>query len=204
MMEFVIATNNQHKADEMERILAPLGITVVTAKDKGVDLSGVVEDGESFAQNARIKAEYAYAQCRCPVIADDSGLCVDALGGRPGVYTARYGGEDLPPADKMMLLLDELRGVPDEQRTAHFTCAVCCITDDGMIEVEGRCCGMIAHALSGEGGFGYDPIFMVDGVSFASLSSQEKDRISHRGKALLMLRDELLKKILTGGNYADK
>ena len=199
-MEFVIATNNQHKADEIERILAPLGITVVTAKEKGVDLSGVVENGDTFAQNARIKAEYAYAQCCCPVIADDSGLCVDALGGRPGVHTARYGGEGLCSEDKMMLLLDELRGVPDEERTAHFACAVCCITDDGeRIEVEGRCDGVIAHELSGEGGFGYDPIFLVDGMSFASLPSQEKDRLSHRGSALRMLRDELLKRTLTGG-----
>lgn len=192
MKEFIIATNNRHKVVEIERILSPLGITAVTAGQRGVDLGDVVEDGDTFAANAYIKAKHAYDLCRCPVIADDSGLCVDALGGRPGVYSARYGGEDLGFAGKIEKLLDELRDVPAAERTAHFSCAVCCILDeDTVIEVEGRCEGVIAFAPDGDGGFGYDPIFTVDGRSFASLSAAEKDRCSHRGNALRKLREAL-------------
>lgn len=197
MREFIIATNNKHKVVEIERILGPLGVTAVTAGERGIDLGEVVEDGDTFARNAYIKAKHAFDLCHCPVIADDSGLCVDALGGRPGVYSARYGGHDASYLVKISMLLDEMRDVPDEQRTAHFSCAVCCILDeDTVIAVEGRCEGMIAHAPSGDGGFGYDPIFTVGGVSFASLSGEEKDRYSHRGSALRMLRDELMKRSL--------
>ena len=197
MRELIIATGNSHKVEEIERILAPLGMTAVSATDKGLDLSGVVEDGETFSQNARIKAQYAYDLCHQPVIADDSGLCVDALGGRPGVYSARYGGEDSTYQEKIALLLEELRDVPEEARTAHFSCAVCCILDENsVIEVEGRCEGKIAFEPFGEGGFGYDPVFTVNGVSFASLSGQEKDKYSHRGNALRKLRDALIKDIL--------
>ena len=193
MKEFVIATGNKNKVREIERILAPLGVSLVSAAEKGIDLDSVVEDGDTFADNAYIKAKYAFDRCGCPVIADDSGLCVDALGGRPGVYSARYGGEELGYVGKISLLLGELADVPDEERTAHFSCAVCCIIDsDTRIDVEGRCEGVIAHEPSGDGGFGYDPIFSVDGRSFASLSPQEKDSISHRGNALRMLRDKLL------------
>ena len=192
MREFIIATNNHHKVIEIERILSPLGITAVTAGERGIDLGNVVEDGDTFDANAYIKAKHAYDLCHSPVIADDSGLCVDALDGRPGVYSARYGGESLPYTEKNMLLLEELKDVPDEKRTAHFACAVCCILDDKtVIEVEGRCEGRIAHAPAGDGGFGYDPIFTVNGVSFASLTGEEKDRYSHRGNALRMLRDRL-------------
>lgn len=201
MKELIIATGNRHKVEEIERILSPLGYTAVTAGERGVDLGDVVEDGSTFAENARIKAEHAYALCHKPVIADDSGLCVDALGGRPGIYSARYGGESLGYKEKIDLLLGELEGVPDEERTAHFSCAVCCILDDDrIIEVEGRCEGRIAHAPAGDGGFGYDPVFTVNGVSFASLSGEEKDRLSHRGNALRMLRDALLQYTLEGGN----
>ena len=192
MKEFIIATNNAHKVVEIERILSPLGITAVTAGERGLDLGSVVEDGDSFAANAYIKAKHAFDLCHTPVIADDSGLCVDALDGRPGIYSARYGGEDATYREKIALLLDELGDVPDEKRSAHFTCAVCCILDENtVIEVEGRCEGMIAHAPAGEGGFGYDPVFVVDGKSFASLSGDEKDKYSHRGNALRSLRDAL-------------
>ncbi len=194
MKEFIIATNNSHKVVEIERILSPLGYTAVTAGERGIRLGDVVEDGDTFAANAYLKAKHAYDLCRCPVIADDSGLCVDALGGRPGVYSARYGGEDTGFREKIAMLLGELSDVPEAARTAHFTCAVCCILDENtVIEVEGRCEGAIAFAPCGEGGFGYDPIFTVDGRSFASLSSEEKDRYSHRGDALRKLRDELMK-----------
>ena len=199
MREFVIATGNKNKVREIESILSPLGITAVSAAEKGIDLGDVVEDGDTFAANAYIKAKHAYDICRCPVIADDSGLCVDALGGRPGIYSARYGGEDLGWDGKIVLLLGELADVPDDKRGAHFSCAVCCIIDDDtVIEVEGICEGTIAHAPSGDGGFGYDPIFSVEGKSFADLSGDEKDRISHRGNALRMLRDRLLRYMTNG------
>lgn len=205
MKELIIATNNKHKVVEIERILGSLGLTAVTAGERGVDLGSVAEDGDSFAANAYIKASHAYALCNSPVIADDSGLCVDALDGRPGIYSARYGGEDASYQDKIALLLDELREVPDEQRGAHFACAVCCILDDNtVIEVEGRCEGAIAHAPAGDGGFGYDPVFTVNGKSFASLSGEEKDQLSHRGNALRMLRDALAPYVQGGTAHADK
>ena len=204
MREFIIATNNSHKVAEIERILAPLGITAVTAAERGVDLGEVVEDGETFSENAYIKAKHAFDLCHSPVIADDSGLCVDALGGRPGVYSARYGGEAASSAEKIALLLDELRDVPEGERGAHFSCCVCCILDDEtVIEVEGRCEGSIAFEPYGDGGFGYDPVFTVGGVSFASLAPEQKDRLSHRGSALRMLRDNL-SKYLSEDNDADK
>lgn len=195
MKEFVIATNNNKKLGEIQRILEPLGICAVTAKEKGVDLGDVVEDGSTFMENAYIKAKSAYDQCGLPVVADDSGLCVDALGGRPGIYSARYAGDHSPYPVKIASLLAELQDVPDEQRTAHFTCAVCCIlSDDDIIRVEGRCEGSIAHAPSGDGGFGYDPVFMVNGKSFAALCDGEKDSLSHRGDALRQLYRELSKR----------
>ena len=192
MIEFVIATNNKKKLTEIQRILAPLGIVPVTAADNGIDLGDVEENGSAFSENAYIKAKAAFDKCGLPVIADDSGLCVDALGGRPGIYSARYGGHDSPYSVKINMLLDELRDVPAAERTAHFSCAVCCILKTGeVIAVEGRCNGEIAFEPSGEGGFGYDPIFTVSGRSFASLTSEEKDRLSHRGNALRMLYEEL-------------
>ena len=195
MKEFVIATNNQKKLGEIRRILEPLGIHAVTAGEKGIDLGDVVEDGSTFMENAYIKAKSAYDKCGLPVVADDSGLCVDALGGRPGIYSARYAGDHSPYELKIASLLSELDGVPDEQRTAHFSCAVCCIlSDDEIIRVEGRCEGSIAHEPCGSGGFGYDPVFVVGGRSFATLTDDEKDRLSHRGSALRALFRELAKK----------
>ncbi len=192
MTEFIIATNNKKKLVEIERILSPLGIVPVTAGEKGIDLGDVEETGATFAENAYIKAKAAYDKCGLPVIADDSGLCVDALDGRPGIYSARYGGHDSPYTVKIGMLLDELKDVPADQRDAHFSCAVCCILKSGeVIAVEGRCNGRIADAPSGDGGFGYDPVFTVEGKSFASLSSEEKDRLSHRGNALRMLYQKL-------------
>ena len=192
MTEFIIATNNEKKLIELDRILNPLGIRAVTAKSKGISLDDVEENGTTFRENARIKAQAAFERCGCPVIADDSGLCVDALDGRPGVYSARYGGKELGYQGKIDMLLSEMEGKVD--RSAHFSCAICCILGpDKMIEVEGRCDGTIAYAPSGDGGFGYDPVFLVDGVSFASIPSERKDALSHRGNALRMLRDELMK-----------
>ena len=193
-MKFIIATNNQKKLKELERILNPLGINAVSAKDEGISLDDVEETGTTFAENAFLKAEAAFKKTGLPSVADDSGLCVDALDGRPGIYSARYAGENATDSDKNNKLLSELKYVPEKDRTAHFTCAICCILPNGeKIEVEGICEGSIAFEPHGNGGFGYDPIFKYGDKSYAELSSEEKDAISHRGKALRKLKAELEK-----------
>ena len=191
-MKFIIATNNAKKLKELERILKPLGIAAVSAKEAGVNLGEVEETGTTFAENAFIKANAAFKATGMPAIADDSGLSVDALDGRPGVYSARYCGENATDEEKYTKLLEEMQGVPDEKRTAHFTSAICCIlSDKEKIEVDGICNGTISHTPNGNGGFGYDPIFDINGKSFAELTAEEKDKISHRGIALRKLQAEL-------------
>lgn len=191
-MKFIIATNNSKKLKELERILKPLGIDAVSAKEAGVSLDEVEETGATFAENAFIKANAAFIATGMPAIADDSGLSVDALDGRPGVYSARYCGENATDEDKYNKILEEMKDVPNEKRTAHFTSAVCCILSaDEKIKVEGICNGTISQTPNGNGGFGYDPIFDYNGKSFAELSADEKDKISHRGVALKKLQAEL-------------
>lgn len=193
MTKFIIASNNKGKAAELDRILNPLGITALTAKQAGISLDEVEETGTTFAENAYIKASAAFEKTGMPSVADDSGLMVDALGGEPGVYSARYAGEDATDEDRINKLLENLKGVPSEKRTAHFVCSICCIVDkDTIIRAEGSCDGFISESPVGNGGFGYDPVFMTDsGKSFAELTSEEKDAISHRGKALRMLFEKL-------------
>lgn len=195
METFIIASNNPKKIKEMERILNPLGITAKTAKQAGFTLDEVEETGTTFAENSRLKARAAFELTGMASVADDSGLMVDALDGRPGVYSARYGGEGASDMDKIHKLLSELSGVPEEKRTASFASAICCILQDGtMIEVYGECPGKIAYEPQGEGGFGYDPVFLVeDGRSYAQLTPEEKDKISHRGCAMRALKAELEK-----------
>ena len=191
-MKFIIATNNPKKLAELSRILKPLGITAVTAKEEGVELDDVEETGSTFAENAFIKADAVFKKTGIPAIADDSGLSVDALDGRPGIFTARYGGEGLSDEDRYKKLLDELKDVPEEKRTADFSCAICCILSETQkIEVEGKCFGKIAFEPSLGGGFGYDPVFMYEGKCFSQLTPEEKDAVSHRGKALRKLQAEL-------------
>lgn len=193
-MKFLIATNNPKKLKELQRILNPLGINAVSARQEGVLLDDVEETGTTFAENAFIKAEAAFKKTGLPSVADDSGLCVDALDGRPGIYSARYAGENATDADKNSKLLSELKDVPEKNRTAHFSCTICCILPNGdKIEVEGICEGSIAFEPHGNGGFGYDPIFKCGDKSYAELSSDEKDAVSHRGKALRKLKAELEK-----------
>ena len=193
-MKFIMATNNSHKVIELSRILLPLGITVVSAKDAGITLDDVEETGMTFAENAFLKADAAFKKTGMPVVADDSGLCVDALDGRPGIYSARYGGEGASDSDKNAKLLGELKDIDEDNRTAHFTCAICCILEDGTrIDVEGICNGKIAFEPHGDGGFGYDPIFMCGSKCYAQLSGEEKDAVSHRGIALRKLKAELEK-----------
>ena len=179
-MKFVIATHNQHKLQELQRILAPLGIEAITA-----DLSEVEETGTTFAENAFLKAQSACREMGLPAVADDSGLEVEALDGRQGVYSARYAGENATDAQRMEKLLGELEGVPVEKRGARFVSAVCCVFPAGeRIQAEGECPGAIAFAPAGEDGFGYDPVFLCGEKTFAQMTAAEKDAVSHRGKAL--------------------
>lgn len=190
-MQLIVATNNPGKLREFRRILEPLGIQVLSQKEAGVQVDPE-ENGETFAQNAYIKAKAVYDIAGLPCVADDSGLCVDALDGRPGVLSARYYGHDTPYSEKMQHLLDEMKDVADPQRTACFVSHITCILDeDTVLECEGTCEGMIGHQPAGKNGFGYDPLFYVDGRSYGELSAEEKDRISHRGKALRLLYDKL-------------
>lgn len=196
MKSFIIASNNAHKVLELNRILKPLGIAALTAKQAGVNLDDVEETGSTFAENARLKAKAAFEKCNIPSIADDSGLMVDALNGAPGVFSARYAGPGASDSDKINKLLCELKDMPMDKRTAAFVCSICCILDSGeIIEVSGRCNGKIAFEPKGKGGFGYDPVFIAEnGKSFAELSSDEKDMLSHRGCALRALKTELEKR----------
>lgn len=191
-MKFIIATNNAKKLAELERILKPLGIDAISAKDAGVNLDEVEETGETFAENAFLKANAAFEKTGYPAIADDSGLSVDALDGKPGVYSARYAGENATDKDRYLKLLDEMKNIPKEKRNAHFTSSICCIiSEKEVIRVEGYCNGEIATEPNGNGGFGYDPVFLFDGKSFGELTSEEKDKVSHRGEALRKLQTEL-------------
>ena len=193
-MKFIIATNNSKKLKELQRILEPLGIEAVSAKEAGIKLDDVEETGTTFAENAFLKANAAFKLTGMPAIADDSGLSVDALNGQPGVYSARYAGENATDEDRINKMLLEMKDIPADKRNAHFACAICCILPDGSkIEVEGICNGSIGYEPIGDGGFGYDPIFMCGEKSYAQLSPEEKDAISHRGQALIKLQNELKK-----------
>jgi XTP/dITP diphosphohydrolase len=193
-MDFILATNNMKKLEEMRRILSPLGINVVTAKMLGIELPEVEEDGDTFEANARIKALSACKITNMPSIADDSGLCVDYLDGAPGIYSARFSGGHGDDEANNDLLLKKLDGVPMEQRTAYYVCAICCIFPDGKeITVRGECHGHIGFERDGHEGFGYDPLFLVNGKAFGRYTADEKDEISHRGNALRKLTSELEK-----------
>jgi len=190
-MKLILASHNQKKIAELRRILHPMGFEVISPGDAGV-LSDAEETGKTFAENARIKALDIYRKTGLPTVADDSGLCVDALGGRPGVHTALYGGEYLPYDEKMALLLSELNGLPQDKRTARFCCAICCVLPGGdLIETYGECEGWIAFEPAGSGGFGYDPIFMIGDKSFGETPPGEKDALSHRSVALRQLEKKL-------------
>ena len=183
-MRFVLATHNPGKLREMGEILKDFGIEVVSPRDLGITVD-VEETGTTFAENAILKAKAICQATGLPAIADDSGLCVDALNGAPGVYSARYGGEGLDDRGRYMLLLSSLRGAPT--RAAHFACAVACAFPNGdTLTAEGRCDGSIAYAPLGDGGFGYDPVFLLPGTgkTFGQLTQEEKSAVSHRGRAL--------------------
>lgn len=197
-MIFLLATHNQKKRAELERILAPLGVQVLTAEQAGVELTDVEETGETFRENAILKAESGCRESGLPCVADDSGLEVDALNGAPGVYSARYAGEHGNDDKNIEKLLHALRDVPQGARTARFVCTTCCAFPDGtQLLTRGECSGSIAFERSGNGGFGYDPVFVPDeagGRSMATLTDDEKDAISHRRRALEKLARVLQEK----------
>ena len=193
MSKLILATGNKNKVCEMQELLADLPFTIVTIED----YPGLVmpeEDQLTFAGNAGLKAEAVSKFCGEMALADDSGLEVDALGGRPGVYSARYAGEEGNYAANNRLLLQELSGLPSEQRAARFVCAIAItIPGDQTYIIEESCPGVIAEELKGEGGFGYDPLFIYEpaGLTFAEMSAEEKNKVSHRGRALKRARDLL-------------
>ena len=189
-MTIVLATHNAKKRAELARILAPLGHELAD-----VPLSDVEETGLTFEENAYLKAAGGCRETGLPCVGDDSGLCVDALGGAPGVYSARFAGKHGDDEANIAKLLDMLHNVPEERRAARFVCAICCVFPDGReIALRGTCEGKIALAPAGEGGFGYDPVFLPEdapGFTMAQLSSEKKDKLSHRGKALALLAENL-------------
>lgn len=189
--KFVLATHNANKLREMSAILSQYGVQVVSPGELGITVD-VEETGSTFAENALLKAKAICAAAGIPAIADDSGLCVDALNGGPGVYSARYGGEGLDDRGRYTLLLRNMRG--QTTRAAHFACAICCAFPNGdTLTAEGTCQGAIAFAPMGENGFGYDPVFLVPekAKTFAQLTAEEKAEISHRGRALAEFAEKL-------------
>lgn len=184
-MKYIIATHNHKKLAELSRILVPLGIEAVTDRDLGISITEVEENGTTFEENAFLKASSACKESGLPAVADDSGLCVDALDGAPGLYSARYAGEGASDAEKIEKLLDALKDVPENERTARFVSVICCVFPDGnTLYARGECEGMIAFEPHGNGGFGYDPVFLVGDKSFAAMTAEEKDAVSHRGQSL--------------------
>ncbi len=190
--EFLIATHNMKKRDELYRILSPLGIDVKTADQLGIEITDVDETGETFYENALLKAQSGCRESGMPCVADDSGLAVDYLVGAPGVYSARFAGEHGNDAKNNQKLLKLLTDVDVPERTARFVSVVCCVFPNGdIVSARGECKGYIGFEEKGNGGFGYDPLFMVGDKSFAELTPDEKDALSHRGNALRLLSEKL-------------
>lgn len=190
-MKLIIASNNAHKLTEMKAILAPFFDDVQSMREAGIEHE-TVEDGKTFMENAVKKARELAEISGCCAIADDSGLCVDVLGGAPGVYSARYSGVHGDDKANNRKLLKELEGTND--RGAHYTCAIALVWPDGrLLTAEDYLYGEIAHDERGSNGFGYDPLFLLPerGLRTAEISPEEKNRISHRGKALRQLVEKL-------------
>ncbi|MBP3233065.1 MAG: XTP/dITP diphosphatase [Eubacterium sp.] len=196
MQKLIFATGNKDKLREIKEILAGMDIEILSMKEAGIDID-IVEDGKTFEENALIKAR---AVCKASgelSLADDSGLEIDALGKEPGIYSARYMGEDTSYDIKNNNLIERLEGIPDEQRTARFVCAMAAVFPDGTEKTFVRTMeGRIGYKIAGENGFGYDPIFVLPeyGKTSAEISPEEKNAISHRGKALRALAEYLSNK----------
>ncbi len=187
-MKFLIATHNTKKRDELERILAPLGISAVLDREIGLELTDVEETGTTFEENALLKAQSGCDESTMPCIADDSGLSVDALDGEPGIYSARFAGVHGDDDKNIEKLLCTLEDIPQSGRTAKFVSVACCVFPDGRTFISrGECVGTIAFKRKGNGGFGYDSVFLpleMPGKTMAELTAEEKDKISHRRRAL--------------------
>lgn len=189
----IFATGNEGKMKEIRLILADLGLEILSMMEAGVDLD-IVEDGSTFGENAEIKARAVWERTGDIVLADDSGLVIDYLGGEPGIYSARYLGEETSYEYKNRVILERMDGVSGEERSARFVSAIAAVLPDGrVLHTEGVVEGLIAPEPAGNGGFGYDPIFYLPeyGMTTAELSPEQKNRISHRAKAL-----ELIKKLI--------
>ncbi len=197
MKKIIFATGNQGKIKEIHEILSDLGVEILSMKEAGIQ-ADIVEDGKTFEENALIKAAAAAAEVQeedTVVLADDSGLEVDYLNKEPGIYSARYLGEDTSYEIKNQNIIDRLEGVPKEQRTARFVCTIAAVfPDDSTCVTRGTIEGYIGWEPAGENGFGYDPIFYVDEYqcSTAQLSMEAKNKLSHRGKALRAMKEKLL------------
>ena len=195
--KIIFATGNEGKMKEVRMILKDLGLPVLSMKEAGVQ-ADIVEDGTTFEKNAKIKAVAVQKLTGALVLADDSGLEIDYLNKEPGIYSARYMGEDTPYSVKNANLISRLAGVPDEQRTARFVCAIAAAFPDGeVLTTRGTIEGIIGYEERGENGFGYDPIFYLPEYkkSTAELSPEEKNALSHRGRALRQMEEELRKRI---------
>ena len=194
----IFATGNENKMKEIRMILKDLGLEILSMKEAGADVE-IIEDGMSFEENAEIKARsVARVLTNDIVLADDSGLEIDYLDKAPGIYSARFAGEDTSYDIKNRIFLDRLEGVPDEERTARFVCAVAALFPDGTVSVVRKTIeGRIAEETAGDNGFGYDPIFYVPeyGCTTAEMKQEQKNELSHRGKALRAMREILKEKI---------
>ena len=196
MNKIVFATGNKDKMREIREIMADIDVEVISMKEAGIEVD-VVEDGTTFEENGLIKARAIAAYTDAIVLADDSGLEIDYLNKAPGVYSARFMGEDTSYDIKNQALIDKLDGVPKEKRTARFVCAIAAVLPDKTeLVVRETMEGYIGYAIEGENGFGYDPIFYLDefGCSSAALSREQKNAISHRGKALRAVQTVLFEK----------
>ncbi len=194
MKKLIFATSNAGKMNEVRSILADTGYEILSMKEAGIQVE-VQEDGATFEENALIKARAVHEISHTLVLADDSGLEIDHLGKEPGVHSSRYMGEDTSYEIKNARILERLDGVPKEQRTARFVCAIAAVFEDGRcVTVREAMEGYIGYEPQGENGFGYDPIFYLDldGPSNAQISMEEKNRVSHRGKALRAMKKGLV------------
>ncbi len=201
-MKVVLASKNKHKLEEISKITEKFDIELILQSECGVDID-VEENGTTFEENSYIKAKAVMEATGLPALADDSGIAVDALGGQPGVYSARYGFDDtLDDHGRMMLLLKNTEHVPDDQRQAKFVCVITLVTPDGKtIQARGEVHGMLTREPRGENGFGYDPIFYYPpaGCTTAQLPPEVKNQVSHRGNALKLFYEKMKE-----AHYADK
>ena len=196
--KLILATSNKDKAREIAEILSDTPFVVTTMKEEGYD-PDIVEDGKTFEENALIKARTVHALAEgAYVMADDSGLCIDALDGAPGIYSARFCGENSTYPEKFAKIFEMLKDVPEEKRTAKFVCSIAVVRPDGSeFTVRGEVCGVLHEKPMGDGGFGYDPIFYVPefGMTTAQMTKEQKNSISHRGKASRAMADILRSEI---------